>query len=181
MTKNQGLIDVKTRALAAAALVLLLSACSAGAPAPQARAAVKKVDPAAVVADVRASGEHGHELEVQPLRDPQVEDLRLQAQTLEAEGKLKPAGAALDQALAITPEDPDLLQWKAELALLRRAWEEAEVLANQSFERGPKLGGLCRRNWSTIAHARENRGASEAAEVARRQVASCTVAPPVRM
>lgn len=172
---------MKNHTLAAAALALLLSACSTSAPAPERRAAAKKVDPAAVVADVRANGEHGHELEVQPLRDPQVEDLRLQAQTLEAAGKLKPAGAALDQALAITPEDPDLLQWKAELALLRRAWQEAELLANQSFERGPKLGGLCRRNWATIAHAREHRGARDAAAVARKQVASCTVAPPVRM
>ena len=172
---------MKNHTLAAAALALLLSACSTGAPAPERRAVAKKVDPGAVGADVRATGEHGHELEVQPLRDPQVEDLRLQAQSLEAAGKLKPAGAALDQALAITPEDPDLLQWKAELALLRRAWQEAEVLANQSFERGPKLGGLCRRNWATIAHAREHRGASDAAAVARRQVASCTVAPPVRL
>lgn len=173
-------MNAKTYAAATAAL--LLAACSA--PAPEAGStarATRKVDAAAVVAAVRAVGEHGHELEVQPLRDPQVEDLRAQASELEAAGKAKSATAVIDQALAITPEDPDLLQWKAELALLRRAWSEAEQLANASYERGPKLGGLCRRNWATIAHAREIRGATDAAALARRQVDACTVAPPVRM
>lgn len=173
---------MNAKTLAAASAALLLAACTATTPGSGGTAvATRKVDAAAVVAAVRATGEHGHELEVQPLRDPQVEDLRARAAELEAAGKPKAAGAILDQALAITPEDPDLLQWKAELALLRRAWMEAEGLANQSYERGPRLGGLCRRNWATIAHAREIRGADAAAALARKQVDACTVAPPVRM
>ena len=163
------------------AAVVLLAACAtspepAGRPASRARA-----DTDALVAQVRAAGTQGVELEVQPLRDPQVEDLRHQAQALESARKFKSASAVLDQALELVPGDPDLLQWQAELALWRRAWKRAEALAAESYERGPKLGGLCRRNWATIGHARAQRGAANAAEVAFRQGESCTVAPPVRM
>ncbi|MFY2765351.1 hypothetical protein [Arenimonas sp. MALMAid1274] len=163
------------------ACVLGLVACSSGSPPPERGRPVAKVDPAALVAQVRAAGQQGNELEVQPLRDPQVEDLRASAEALEAAGKIKPAIAALDRALLISVGDPDLLQWKAELALLQRAWLPAEQLANESFTQGPKLGGLCRRNWTTIALARSSRGDDAGAEVARRQVDGCTVAPPVRM
>ena len=66
-------------------------------------------------------------------------------------------------------------------ALLQREWMQAEKLAVRSFELGPKLGGLCRRNWATIGHARAMRGAAKAAEVAHAQADSCIVAPPARM
>ena len=169
--------------LAVISLALMLAACASTPAAPPAseRTAATTASPAELVAQVRALGEHGHELEVQPLRDPQVEDLRVQAQAQEAAGKPKAAFDTLAQALAISPGDPDLLQWQAELALLRRAWKQAEILAAQSFELGPKLGGLCRRNWATIGNARAMRGANEAAAVAHRQGESCTVSPPVRM
>ncbi len=166
----------------AAATALLLSACATtdAPPSADGRPAAR-VDPPALVASVRAAGETGNELEVQPLRDPQVEDLRQQAETAEAAGRHADAIKALNQALAIVPDDPDLLQWKAEIALLRRAWNDAEQLANLSYEKGPKLGGLCRRNWTTIQHARASRGDEAGAEVAREQIDGCTVAPPVRM
>ncbi|KFL36336.1 tetratricopeptide repeat protein [Arenimonas donghaensis] len=168
--------------------VLLLAAC-ASSPAGQATPTSASADttpsaratPAELVAQVRAAGENGLELEVQPLRDPQVDDLRARARELEDAGKPKAAFEALAQALEISPEDPELLQWQAELSLLRRSWEQAELLAAKSYEVGPKLGGLCRRNWATIGHARDMRGADEAAEVAHRQGESCIVAPPVRM
>src|SRR5690606_27361584 len=105
---REGSTDMNAKTYAAATAALLLAACSA--PAPGARSparATREVAAAAVVAAVRAVGEHGHELEVQPLRDPQVEDLRAQASELEAAGKAKAATAVIDQALAITPEDPD--------------------------------------------------------------------------
>lgn len=163
------------------AALLLLAACGTSPERTAAPAAPARADTDALVAQVRAAGEQGKELEVQPLRDPQVEDLRHQAQALEAARKFKSASEVLGQALAITPGDPELLQWQAELALQRRAWKSAEALAIESYERGPKLGGLCRRNWATIGHAREQRGAPKAAAVAFRQGESCTVAPPVRM
>ena len=162
--------------------LLALAACSSDAPPPAAgRPASAKIDPVALVATVRTAGATGHELEVKPLRDPQVEDLRAEAESHEAQGRYPQASAALNKALEITPADPDLLQWKAELALLLRAWLVAEQLASQSYENGPRLGGLCRRNWTTVQLARESRGDAAGAEVARRQVDSCTVAPPVRM
>lgn len=166
--------------LAAAALLAACATSTGPGPAGKPSAA-PRADTDALVAQVRTAGEQGKELLVQPLRDPQVEDLRHRAQALEAERKFKSADAVLVEALLVTPGDPELLQWRAELALQRRAWERAEALAIESFERGPKLGGLCRRNWATIGHAREQRGAPKAAAVAFRQGESCTVAPPVRM
>mgnify|MGYP001236528163 CR=1 FL=1 len=166
--------------LAMAALALPLAACQSGGsgPAPRTRAALA---PAALVMQVRAAGETGEELEVQPLRDPQVEDLLQQAEAHERAGRVREADHALAQALAISPDAPDLLQWRAELALLGRQWDSAEQLAYRSWEIGPKVGGLCRRNWSAIAHARDARGQNEAAGRARQQVEACKVAPPVRM
>jgi Flp pilus assembly protein TadD len=164
-----------------AVTLFALAACSSDAPPPATGRPAAKVDPVALVATVRAAGATGNELEVKPLRDPQVEDLRVQAEALEAQGHYSQASAALNKALEITPADPDLLQWKAELALHLRAWQVAEQLASDSFDKGPKLGGLCRRNWTTVQLARESRGDAAGADVARRQLDRCTVAPPVRM
>ena len=163
------------------ALALALAGCSSSPSGPAAGRSPTHADPAAMVAQVRAVGATGREIDVQPLRDPQVQDLRDRAQQLETQGRHRDAEALVDQALAISVEDPDLLQWKAELALYRRAWADAEALAMRSFERGPKLGGLCRRNWATLQHARAARGDAAGAAVARQRVVGCTVAPPVRM
>lgn len=164
-----------------AAMALMLVACSTDAPQSAQGRPAAKADVAAQVAAVRAAGVNGNELEVQPLRDPQVEDLRAAAEAFESRGDLRQAGASLERALALTPGDPDLLQWKAELALLGRDWLAAEQAANESFEKGPRLGGLCRRNWTTIAFALEGRGDAAGAAAARGQVDTCKVAPPVRM
>jgi hypothetical protein len=169
------------RCLIACVLALFLAACSARAPVGQPTGAGAKRAPADLVAAVRATGADGTELDVQPLPDPQVQDLVAKAQALEAQGKFKPAMAALSQALAITPGAPDLLQFQAELSLYLKAWLQAEQLAGQSFERGPRMGGLCRRNWTTVQLAREQRKDAAGAEVARRQLATCTPAPPVRL
>ena len=59
-------------------------------------------------------------------------------------------------------------------------WARAHALATQSWERGPKLGGLCRRNWSTIRFAAEARADAAAAGQAQQRVAACAVAPPNR-
>lgn len=174
---------IRTRFRTTALVLLatgLLSACQGGS-APATRAVAARPAPAALVADVRAVGEQGVELEVAPLRDPHVEDLLARAEAAEAAGRVREAQEALGLALAITPDAPDLVQWQAELALLRKDWDGAERLANRSFEIGPRLGGLCRRNWATIGHARDQRDDAAGAAVARKQVDACTVAPPVRM
>ena len=163
------------------ALALAIAGCGGGPSGSAAPRATPRAEPASIVAQVRAVGATGHELDEQPLRDPQVQDLRERAQQLEARGEFRDAGALVDQALAISVDDPDLLQWKAELALHRAAWAEAESFALRSYARGPKLGGLCRRNWATVQHARAHRGDAAGAAGAKAKIDACTVAPPVRM
>jgi hypothetical protein len=134
----------------------------------------------ALLQEVRAAGQLGNELDVQPLRDPQVEDLRASASAAEARGDYAGAQGALAQAIRISPQDPDLLQWHAEMSLVKHDWAGAEQFATQSWERGPKLGGLCRRNWTTIRLAAESRGDAVAAGQAQQRTAACAVAPPNR-
>ena len=129
---------------------------------------------------VRTAGQLGNELDVQPLRDPQVEDLRGAATAAEARGDYDGAQSALAKALELSPQDPELLQWQAEMALVGHDWARAHALATQSWERGPKLGGLCRRNWTTRRLAAEARADATLAAQAQQQVAACKVAPPNR-
>lgn len=161
-------------------LPLLLAACSQPPPAPS---AAKPVVPARdLVAEVRAvAADGGDSLDVQPLRDPEVEDLRATATRHEQAREFDQADTALQQALDITPDDPELLQHRAEIALHRAHYERAEQLANISYQRGPRLGALCRRNWATIRLAREMRANPAGATAARQQAQRCTLEPPVRM
>jgi hypothetical protein len=161
-------------------VALLLAACSStspGAGAPTARGARPGNQ---LLAEVRNSGRLGNELDVQPLRDPQVEDLRTAATGAEARGDYAAAERALAQALLLVPNDPDLLQWQAEMALVRHDWARAQQLATQSWERGPKLGGLCRRNWTTLRLAAEARKDAPAVALAQQRTGACAVAPPTR-
>ena len=133
------------------------------------------------LAQVRAAGVIGNELDVRPLRDPQVEDLRSAATRAEERGDFAGAQGILTRALLITPDDPELLQWQAELALVEHQWAQAEQLATRSYAKGPQLGGLCRRNWTTLRIAAQARGDGAAAAQAQQRVSVCTVAPPTRM
>jgi hypothetical protein len=142
---------------------------------------VRRLTGTQMLAQVRAAGETGRELDVQPLRDPQVEDLRAAAAAAEQRGDYAAADAALLSALNISAGDPDLTQWRAEIALVRRDWNGAEKLALESYESGPRLGGLCRRNWTTLQLARESRGDTGNAAIAQQRVGQCAVNPPVRM
>jgi hypothetical protein len=158
-------------------------------------------DPAPLVRTIRAAGTAAAtELDVQPLRDPQVEDLREQAVQLEARRMYRGAADLLDRAIAINAQDPALLQERAELAFLLREPAEAARLATQAVDLGSVTGPLCRRHWETRLQAallRANdravrRGESvaqatarvgeAAAEVraARSQRDGCTVAAPNR-
>lgn len=162
------------------AMAAALSACgTTTTPAP--RTAAHSLAPQQMLAQVRAAGETGNEVNVQPLRDENVEDLRERARFAEAANDIAAANDALSKALVYSPNDPDLLQWQAELALLAKAWLQAEMLAQRSYQAGPKLGGLCRRNWTTIKFSREARGDHANLAIAEQRLASCTVAPPVRM
>lgn len=178
----------RVRALALA-LGMLLAACTTTPTADL--PALPSFDAVAAVAAIRAAGHAAaSELDVQPLRDTQVEDLRQQASALEARRMYRAAADALDKALAITPDDPALLQERAETALLLHHLPDAERFALRAYATGSKVGPLCRRHWETIAQARTGQAgappqagavaATATAADARRQRDACTVAAPSR-
>ncbi|WP_312710266.1 hypothetical protein [Stenotrophomonas sp.] len=160
--------------VAAATLSLALAACMSSAP-----QVVKPVDtttPAQRLAAVdAAAGPDDKELSVQPLRDPQVEDLRQAALAQRQGNDLAAAAASLDQALQIVAGDPSVLQERAEIALLQGQWAEAETFARKAVDLGSKTGPLCRRHWATIEQARLARGEKENAVSAHAQLEGCTV------
>lgn len=159
---------------------LLLGACTAPAPKP----AEPAFDAAMLVKTIRASGAaSSSELDVQPLRDPEIEDLRQQATQLEAKHMYRGAADLLDRAIRLNAQDPALLQERAELALLLRDPAQAQQLAKQAIDLGSTTGPLCRRHWETLlqtALLRANdrvirRGESEAQATARVAAAAAEV------
>ncbi|MGH8084805.1 MAG: tetratricopeptide repeat protein [Lysobacter sp.] len=183
------------RLLPMAALLALLAGCASTAPAPS----QSQFDAAAAVAAIRAAGTAtSAELVVKPLGSSQVGDLREQAVALQAQGRHADAASVLDQALAISPDDPTLLQERAEAALLLHDLDDAERLARRAIAIGTEVGPQCRRHWETVAQVREilapspaesstaEAGAMAAAAAvsavaeARRQRDACTVAAPPR-
>jgi tetratricopeptide (TPR) repeat protein len=166
------------RASTAAAFLVLLAACSQ--PAPPAKQTVRPDRNA--VAEIRATGAAFESaVEVHPLRDSAVDGLVAQAKQAEAAGRYDDAVAAVDHALEIAPDAPELLQYLAELEILRGHWQRAEQLAMQSFRLGPKVGGLCARNWQTVIEARIVFDDPATRASAEKNLANCRVAPPVRM
>ena len=159
--------------LALTGLSLALAACVTSAP-----PVVKPVDtttpaqrPAAVDA---AAGPDDKELSVQPLRDSQVEDLRVTAQAQRQANDLAGAASSLDHALEIVASDPAVLQERAELALLqgsgnrrRRSRARRWIWARR---RGRCAAGTGRRSNSHAA-----RGEKENAVSAHAQIEGCTV------
>lgn len=145
------------------AFPLFLAAVAAGcASAPPARppAAQDPTPPEQRVAAIHAAaGQDDRELAVQPLRDPQVEDLRERATRAIGARDYAAAGDALNQALLITPEDPAVLQERAEVALLQGDYARAETLAQRAFQLGSQVGPLCRRHWETIHQVRQHQRA----------------------
>lgn len=167
-----------------AVAVLVLAGCATP---PRAAPAVVEVDTAAALAAVRAAGRvEAVELDVRPLADPQVRDLREQAAADEAAGRVDAAAAALDAALALSPGDPALLQERGELALLQARWAQALDFARRSHAAGPGVGPLCRRQHElqvqvALAEALQGDAAAPArADAARRARDACTVTPPPR-
>jgi tetratricopeptide (TPR) repeat protein len=130
-----------------------------------------------MVATVRAAAGSGEgELAVAPLRNPMVDDLREQASALEKEGKYAESAAALDQALGIVPDDPAVLQERAEAALLLRDFAGAEQRARRAFDLGAKVGPLCRRHWATVRAVRYAANDGPGAAQAQQRLNGCKVA-----
>lgn len=164
--------------LVAAAFVL--SAC-APATAPV-KPPAPGPSPAQRLAAVQAAaGGDDKELAVQPLRDPQVEDLRQKAAQAMAARDYPTAAEALNQALLIVADDPAVLQERAEAALAQGDYERAETLSKRAVELGSQVGPLCRRHWATIEQAQQARGMAAEAAASHAQIEACTVAGVERM
>ena len=165
------------RHCAPVAFALALAACATSQPAAPPPASLATATPQQQVAAVRAAAGDGEgELAIQPLRDPKVEDLRAKAERLESQQYYREAAAALDQALEIVPDDPALLQERAEAALLLGDHARAEALARRAFDTGSQVGPLCRRHWATIEQSRLLEGDAAGAAAAKAQIEQCTVA-----
>ncbi len=120
-------------------------------------------------------------VEVTPLLDPAVADLRGKAQAAERRRDFAAADAALSQAVGVRDDDPDLWQWRAEIALQQHRWRDAAKWAQRSLELGPRVGTLCVRNWLTLEAARTELKDAVSAQSARAQVQSCEVPALIRM
>lgn len=147
-------------AAAATLAVLLVGGCTSMAP-PQAQlpAALPNGVPLQQMVDsIREAGKaSASELDVQPLRDPQVEDLRQDAAAMQAQGLHKEAAALLQEALQVNPDDPAVLQEAAEVAVMLWQFDEAAQMARRGQALGSGVGPLCRRHWATIEQISEAR------------------------
>ena len=154
--------------------VVLAGATAACATAPvapplQPTALPNGVTPQQMVASIRAAAAgSAAELDVQPLRDSQVEDLRQEAAALEVRGLYPEAAEVLQQALAVTPDDPAVMQELAEVAVLQWQFDQAAQLARRAHAAGSGVGPLCRRHWATVE------------QVAQARLALASVAPAAR-
>lgn len=168
--------------LLVAASILALSACTQ--PSAPSKAATKPAivldhDP---VGAIRAAGMGmDSSVQVQPLRDPAIEGYLGQAHAAETAKNYDAAAAATASALKLAPDAPDILQYQAEIEVLRGNWKEAEALAIKSFTLGPKIGSLCARNWQTVVEARIAFKDAATEAQAKQRIKECRVAPPVRM
>lgn len=156
------------RAAVLAITTILLASCAIAPPEPEPPAVAART-PAQMLAAVHKAAQGGddRELNVQPLRDPEVEDLRATAGKAMSGGNPAAAAAALDQALGIVADDPAVLQERAEVALAQGEFDRAEQFATRATGLGSAVGPLCRRHWETVRQVRERRRELAAAPLKR--------------
>lgn len=157
----------------------LLVACTQPGAAPSPKAVRSGND---LVAAIRAAGHHDDSVvHVEPLREPGVDHLLAKMHAEEAARHYQAAAGTLDKALKRSPEAPDLLQKRAELAVRLGDYAKAERLARQSYALGPKLGSLCARNWQTVLEMRRITDDAAGVQSARKALNKCAKQGPVRM
>ncbi len=163
------------------AFLVFLAGCASTPPPAPAPVALTTATHAQMVATVRAAGDTSDtEVAVRPLRNPATADLRDLAATQQARGALAEAAATLDRALEVAPEDPALLQERAEAALLLGDFAAAEALARRALAIGTQVGPMCRRHWTTVEQVRLAVGDHAGADAAQARVAACRVDRPAR-
>ncbi|GHA88854.1 tetratricopeptide repeat protein [Cognatilysobacter bugurensis] len=177
--------------ITAAVSLLVLAACATRPTEPAAATAVDTNTRAEMVETIRAAGvATADELDVQPLREGAVEDLRERAAALQAQGQHEQAAAVLDEAIARHGDDPAVLQERAEAAVYIGDFDAAQRFTREAIDAGAQVGPLCRRHWSLIeqvalaraaaALATEQAAFQAEADTARQAREACTVAPPAR-
>lgn len=170
-----------TRWIATAAVLAALVGCGSPGSGSDGGKKGTRPDRDTVLAIRQAGQSTASAVEVQPLRDPAVDGFLKQAADAEAALNFADAVVAVDRALKLAPDAPEILQLKAELLIGLRRYAEAETLARKSFELGPRLGSLCARNWQTVAETRRIAKDEASASSAGAQVAACKVPPRQRL
>lgn len=163
-----------------ASVVFLLTACAqTGAPVPS---NAPQFDRGAALRAIRDAG-HGLDsaVQVQPLRDAAIDGYAQQSRAAEARNDYAAAAMAMDKALHLAPDAPDLLQSRAEIDIAQGDYAQAEQNALKSFSLGPKVGSLCAKNWQTVVEARTAMGDAATAQQAMQRAKECRVKPIQRM
>lgn len=172
---------MRNNRLALLALVVILNGCAWFQPAPKLPPPPPTPPPPApleIVTQLRQeSAAEVTTMDVQPLTNPAVQFLRDRANEFEAKGDYLSAAKALEEAVLVAPEDPEILQHLAEEMILLRRFVEAEAHARKSFEMGAQLGPLCSANWRTIAAARKTAGDLLGHNSALERASKCAVQP----
>ncbi len=151
--------------------VLALAACQNGQQRPDIRPDSLR----------KQASEQAGVIEVRPLQDPAIRELFAQARAYEAQGKYRWAIKRIRQALRLAPGHPELLQYLAELLLNEGHAELALNYARDSWEKGPRVGPLCSRNWLTMAGAYRLEQQEARAREAEQQARRCAVQPGKRL
>lgn len=166
-------------AFGALAFAVLLAGCSHP---PLPPPASDRVSPTAMVAAIRAANVSDKSVvQVAPLRDPAVDGYLDGARADESAGKYQDALGKVDAALKLSPDAPDILQYRAEIEILLRDYPAADADARKSFELGPKVGGLCASNWQTVLEIAQAKDDEAGVAFARNARDQCHKPGPVRM
>ena len=169
------------RSVAVAILALALAAC-ASTPTPPLAPAAPSYDAASIIAAIERAGvAASRELLVRPLTDPAIAGALEDAAGLQVQGRLVEAATALDAASKSHPDDPFLLQARAENAILQGDLRGAERFARLAAAAGAAAGPHCRRHWETVVQVLAVQAVDEEwLAGARASRDACTVAAPPR-
>jgi hypothetical protein len=171
--------NITRAALGAAALALILAGCSHP---PQPAPASSRLSPTTMVEAIRAAGAVDKSVvQVMPLRDPSVDGYLDGARADVGAGNYRDALDKLTAALTLSPDAPDILQFRAEIEILLKDDAAAEADARRSYELGAKVGGLCASNWETVLEIAESKNDRAGVQSARSAREACHKAGPIRM
>ncbi len=134
------------------------------------------------VGEIRAeANKAGSAFDIKLIQSPAIDALLQRVDLLEQQKDYARANELLRQAQTIEPNNPLVLQHRAEAQLRSTSFDSAEALALQSFQQSAQLGPLCVRNWLTIAAARAERKNTVGEQEAREFAKKCDVPPVQRL